>query len=181
MSLPFLTPVIPAPARPRGTGTPNTWEKVEHEFGLRLPADYKQLIDQYGTGRFGDFIRLYNPFAETEEDNLFYALDTLKQAEQQTQLLGAPDWTVVRPFRLYPAPEGLLPWGCTAHFGEVFFWHITGAPQTWETIFYHLRTGEYEVWKRSITEFLLGLFTRQIESVLLPEDFPSAGGVSFTP
>ena len=174
MSLAAFLQHLPPPSHPRGTGTPKTWEKVERELGLRLPADYKQLMDHYGTGAFDDFIRVYNPFAETEEENLFFALDTLNQAEEQTRLWGAPDWTVVRPFRLYPAPEGLLPWGRTANFGEVFFWQLTGAPPTWETIFYHLRTGEYEVWKLPMMDFLLRLFTRQITSVLLPEDFPSA-------
>ncbi len=154
------------------SGTPKSWEKIGIRLGLQLPPDYITLIDRYGTGSFDEFIFVYNPFAENEYLNLFYALDTLHQANEKTQLMGNPDWTAVHPFKLYPDTEGLLPWGCTTHLGETFFWHIKGAPETWETIFYNLRSGEYEVWKFSLTEFLYRLFTRQIESVLLPENFP---------
>jgi hypothetical protein len=168
-SLKFL---ISPPARPQETGTPKAWEKLEARLGLSLPPDYKALIDVFGTGSFADFISIYNPFAEIESLNLMYALDTLHQADRQTRLLGDPVWTIVRPFELYPASQGLLPWGCTANLRDCFFWRIKGPPQTWETIVYHLRTGEYEVWKYPLTEFLYRLFTRRIESVLLPEDFP---------
>jgi hypothetical protein len=165
----FSTP----PQNPAETGTPKSWKLIEARLGLPLPPDYKSLIDHYGTGSFSDFVYVYNPFAESEYLNLFYALDTLHQADQKTRQMGDPSWTAVQPFSLYPAEGGLLPWGCTANLGDTFFWHVEGDPVTWETIFYNLRSGEYEVWKYPLTEFLKRLFTRQIESVLLPQDFPS--------
>jgi len=169
-----LLDFIAPPSNPKETGTPKSWEKIEARLGLQLPSDYKAFIDHYGTGSFDDFIIVYNPFAGNEYLNLFYALDTLHQADQQTQLMGDPVWTAVHPFALYPATAGLLPWGCTTNLGDTFFWQIKGAPETWETIFYSLRGGEYEVWKYPLTELLYRLFTRQIESVLLPDDFPLA-------
>ena len=178
-----LPDIILPPLKPREIGTTKAWEKIESRLGLPLPPDYKAFIDQYGTGSFDDFIIIYNPLAQNEYLNLFYALDVLHQADQQVQLLGAPSWTAVNPFALYPAPEGLLPWGCTTpaaplggttNLGATFFWQIKGPPETWETIFYNLRSGEYEVWKHTITEFLFQLFTHQIESVLLPKDFPQS-------
>ena len=173
---------IAPPPNPKETGTPKSWEKIETRLGLQLPPDFKTFIDQYGTGSFDDFIIVYNPFAQNEYLNLFFALDTLHQAHEKIQLVGDSAWTVVQPFKYYPAIEGLLPWGCTTHMGETFFWHIKGAPETWETIFYNLRSGEYEVWKYSLTEFLYRLFRRQIESVLLPEDYPPAENpITFIP
>jgi hypothetical protein len=169
----FRNIVIP-PQNPKETGTPKTWEKIEARLGIELPPDYKAFIDCYGTGSFDDFIMVYNPFAENEFFNLFYALDTLHQADHKTRLRGDPMWSVIQPFEYYPAAEGLLPWGCTINVGETFFWQIKGVPEAWETIFYNLRNGEYEVWKYSLTEFLYRLFTRKIESVLLPEDYPPA-------
>ena len=71
--------------------------------------------------------------------------------------------------------EGLLPWGCTNTLGEQFFWKVDGVPETWETVFYNLGSGEYEVWKCPMTEFLFAILARQIESVLLPKDFPPVG------
>ena len=177
-----LLDLITAPLEPREIGSPKLWEKVESRLGLQLPPDYKSLIDAYGTGTFDDFIIVYNPFAQNEYLNLFFALDMLHQADQQTKSLGDSTWTAVHPFDLYPAPDGLLPWGCTTIYGDIFFWKIDGPPETWETIFYNLRSGEYEVWKNTLTEFLYLLFTHQIQSVLLPEDYPSSiGAINFVP
>ena len=186
-----LTRIIPSPFAPQETGTPKSWEKIEQRLGIQLPPDYKAFIDSFGTGSFDDFIIVYNPLAQNEYLNLFYALDTLHQADRQAQLMGDPAWTAVHPFELYPATEGLLPWGCTTpavslggttNLGDFFFWQVKGAPQTWETVFYNLRNGEYEVWKLPLTEFLYQLFTRQIESVLLPEDYPARDApVEFIP
>ncbi|MFC1997219.1 SMI1/KNR4 family protein [Chloroflexota bacterium] len=174
--------LIPPPVNPKETGTSKSWEKIETRLGLQLPADYKDFIDHYGTGSFNNFIMVYNPFALDEYYNLFYALDTLHQADRLTQMMGDPVWTAVHPFGLYPANEGLLPWGGTTNMDNTFFWQIKGAPETWETIFYNLRYGEYEVWKYPLTEFLYRLVTRQIESVLLPEDYPlTERPISFKP
>ena len=182
MNLELLTRFILPPSEPHETKTPKAWEKIEQRLGILLPPDYKAFIDCYGTGSFDDFIIVYNPFAENEYLNLFFALDTLHQADQQTQLPGESAWTAVHPFELYPEPEGLLPWGCTTNLGDMFFWQIEGPPETWETVFYNLRNGEYEVWKYPLTEFLYRLLTRQIESVLLPEDFPQSDQqIAFVP
>jgi hypothetical protein len=172
MSIETLIHITTPPVEPWETGTSKNWEKIEKRLGLQLPQDYKAFIDTYGTGNFDDFIIVYNPFAQNEYLNLFYALDTFHQADEQTRLLGDPVWTAVHPFELYPAPNGLLPWGCTTNIGDTIFWQISGPPETWETIFYNLRSGEHEVWKYPMSEFLSRLFTRQIESVLLPKDFP---------
>jgi hypothetical protein len=166
--------LIAPPSKPFETGTPKTWQEAEAFLGVPLPADYKALIDHYGTGSFGDLITVYSPFTEIEYLNLFYALDTLQQADRQTQKLGDSSWTAVRPFAYYPALKGLLPWGCTSNLSQLFFWQVKGAPAKWETVFYNLRNGEYEVWKYPLSGLLYRLFTRQVQSVLLPEDFPGS-------
>jgi len=172
-----LLNLVAPPSRPLEIGTLKSWEKIETRLGSILPPDYKTFIDQYGTGSFDDFIIVYNPFAENEYYNLFYALDTLHQAERKAQLMRDSAWRAVHPFDLYPAAEGLLPWGCTANLRDFFFWQIKGPPQTWETILYNLRSGEYEVWKHPLTKFLYQLFSRRLESVLLPEGYPPSDGV----
>ena len=167
----LLFNLIAPPPKPVETGTPKSWKEAEAFLGVPLPADYKDLIDHYGTGSFEDLLMVYTPFTQIEYLNLFYALDTLQQADRQTQKLGDPTWTAVNPFAYFPALKGLLPWGCTRNLSQVFFWQVQGTPAAWETVFYNLRNGEYEVWKYSLSGFLYRLFTRQIESVLLPEDF----------
>ena len=177
-----LFDLITAPPKPVEIGTSKSWKEAEAFLGVPLPSDYKDLIDYYGTGSFGGQIMVYSPFTQIEYLNLFYALDTLQQADRQTRKLGDPSWTAVKPFAYFPALKGLLPWGCTSNLRQVFFWQVKGAPAKWETVFYNLRSGEYEVWKYPLTEFLYRLFTRQIESVLLPEDFPpTENSITFIP
>ena len=172
MSLSQLIQIVPPPQYPIETGTPKTWEVVQERLGIPLPKDYKTFIDRYGSGIFNSFLIPYNPHAENEFLNLFHALDTHHHSSRQTQLMADSPWSVVSPFELYPAPEGLLLWGTSTNFGDAFFWQVSGTPETWVTIVYNLRVGEYEVWKMQFTSFLAKLFQREIESVLLPEDFP---------
>jgi hypothetical protein len=171
MSLPQLRELIQPPGKPQETGTPKKWEKFERRLGTPLPPDYKDFIDFYGTGTFNNLILPLNPFAENEYLNMMATLDAHHQANRRTQLAGDPAWTVVQPFGLYPAPNGLLPWGTTAAFELNLFWQVQGPPANWVTILYNLGTGEYEVWKLSATAFLSQLFLQQIESVLLPTGY----------
>jgi hypothetical protein len=172
MSLARLVQIAPPPAAPVETGSPKQWNLIQKRLGIILPTDYKNFIDRYGTGTFNNFIIPYNPFAKNESVNLIQALDVHHHASHRTQRLGDVPWSAVYPYQLFPAPDGLLSWGTTANFGDAFFWQVSGPPETWVTVFYNLRDGEYEVWKDPATAFLAKLFLREIESVLLPEDFP---------
>jgi hypothetical protein len=176
MSFRKLFTIVPPPETPKETGSPKAWEKIDQRLGLTLPQDYKDIIDHYGTGTFNNFITLYNPFAENESLNLFHALETHHRASQMAQHMIDSPWTALHPFELYPAHQGLLPWGMATSFEKIFFWQIKGAPKNWNTIFYNLRNGEYEVWKIPCADFLEGIFTGTIQSVLLPEFLPSNSG-----
>lgn len=172
MMISKLQQIIAAPHHPVDTGSPKAWQRVQERLGTPLPQDYKTFIDLYGTGAFYDFLILYNPFSKQEDRDLFLALDTYHQANRRVQAAASRPWSVVNPFELYPADGGLLPWGTTTPMVQSFFWQVDGPPENWITVLYHLQTGEYEVWKLSFSEFILKLMTRQIESVLLPDDFP---------
>lgn len=172
MPLQRLFESVPPPAHPRDTGSPKAWEKVQEWLGIALPADYRDFVDHYGSGTFNDWLIPYNPFTTIEHLNLFQVLDAHHFASQQTQRMNDSHWSPVSPFELYPAEEGLLPWGTTSNFKQSLFWQTSGLPQVWPTILYSLDSGEYEVWKMDATTFLYRLLFREIESVLLPEGFP---------
>jgi hypothetical protein len=172
MRISQLQQIVPPPRHPVETGSHKAWQQVQTRLGTPLPADYKTFIDRYGTGAFHNFLVLYNPFSKQEDRDLFLALDTYHQANRRVQGMTSRPWSVVKPFELYPAEGGLLPWGTTARMAQSFFWQVDGPPENWITILYHLQTGEYEVWKLPFSIFIRKLLTRQIESVLLPDDFP---------
>lgn len=170
MPLAQLIYLIPAPDNPMETGTQKKWAKVQERLGLVLPADYKAFIDSYGTGNFSNGISPYSPFASDESRNLFQALDLHHQASRQVQKKAKEDWSIVHPYKLYPAPGGLLPWGTMLSFEIGFFWLIDGKPASWKTILYNLRRGEYEVWKFCFTHFLYQLISGEIKTLLLPAE-----------
>jgi len=175
MSLRKLLEISPPPQVPKEIGSPKAWEKIDQRLGVTLPQDYKDFVSLYGTGSFKDSVTLYNPFAENESLNLFHTLEIHHKATQMTQMVVDSPWTAIHPFELYPAQQGLLPWGSMGNFEKNFFWHVNGSPQKWSTVFYDLRNGEYEVWKMPCTKFLAGIFTGKIRSVLLPNDFATNG------
>ena len=172
MPLSRLIQITPPPKAPLEIGSQKQWKSIQEHLGIPLPDDYKNLINCYGTGAFTNFILLYTPFAAQEDANIFQVLDTHHQAKDHTKSGKETLWSVVAPFELYPEPGGLLPWGTTPDFDISFFWQVSGPPETWVTIVYNLRMGEYEVWKMSCTSFLIKLFLRKIKSVLLPDHFP---------
>ncbi len=169
MSISQLTHILSPPDKPVEIGSPIGWKQVQERLGLILPAEYKAFIDCYGTGSFSNGILVYNPFAKNENINLFQVLDLHIQANRQLQKMAKGAWSIVDPYRLYPAPGGLLPWGSTPNFEITFFWLQNGKPGSWSTIVYNLLQGEYEVWKFRFTHFLYKLLGGQIVSLLLHE------------
>ncbi len=172
MSLVQLIKIAPPPTIPVETGSLKQWNLIQKRIGTPLPTDYKNFIDRYGTGSFNNFITPYNPFTKNESVNLIQALDAHHLASRQTQSMRNMPWSAVHPFELFPAVEGVLPWGTTARFEETFLWQVNGKPETWATIVYNLRNGEYEVWKFPFTTFLVKLMLKEIESVVLSGSFP---------
>ena len=57
-----LLKLVPPPDHPVETAAASDWSRIEKEFGAKLPKDYKQFIDQYGTGEFANFFCIFNPF-----------------------------------------------------------------------------------------------------------------------
>lgn len=177
MHLSQLTSLIAPPEKPVETGSSKNWEQIQERLGLNLPADYKALIDCYGTGGFSNGILLISPFSKNDNHNLFQVLEVHHQASSHIEKMSGKPWSVLDPFQLYPAPDGLLPWGTTENLKINLFWHLEGKPESWCTIIYHLGLGEYEVWKLGVVHFLLKLLSREINSMILsntniPDDQP---------
>jgi len=63
-ALKFLNQIAPPPSIPNEAQ--GDWEQVEATIKLILPNDYKKLISQYGSGRFSDFLYIFNPFSKNE-------------------------------------------------------------------------------------------------------------------
>src|SRR5262249_25278590 len=98
------------------------WARVRARLGFGLPADYREFIDTYGPGTFGD-IRITAPGAPGEMD-LFALLE-----RKYSQVRGVVRVGESPPF--YPEPGGTVSWGETTS-GWACGWAPTSAdPDEW--------------------------------------------------
>jgi hypothetical protein len=58
-----LLEAVPPPDQPCNPESDAGWSGVESDFGLALPADYKGLIHHYGSGTWGGYLGVLNPFS----------------------------------------------------------------------------------------------------------------------
>jgi hypothetical protein len=64
-SLKRLTSYVKPPRNPVHTGTSKEWSAVEQKLGLTFPADFRELVETYGYGAFGEYIP-FNPFVNSD-------------------------------------------------------------------------------------------------------------------
>jgi hypothetical protein len=57
------------------------WTTIEESVGLRLPSDYKAIVEAYGPGVFDDFLWVLQPLATNPN------LDLLRQKENRLDAL----------------------------------------------------------------------------------------------
>jgi hypothetical protein len=177
-SIQQLRQLIASPGPVIEGGQIRDWSLVETKLGTSLPTDYKTYVENFGAGSFNSFLMPLSPFSA--HSNLFQALDEHYQAERSKRVNFPEDQTsLVEPFLLYPAPKGLLPWGKTANFGDFLYWQREGPPEHWPTILYNLRDGIYETFQTTMTEFLIGVLSKQFHPNLFPKDFPGHQPITF--
>lgn len=159
-----LKTIMPPPASPVAAGAPERWGQIEKELGIRLPRDYKQLIQTYGAGEFGGYLIIHSPFFGDGDGNLLHechnTLEFYRDVRQRN-----PERMIYPPF---PDPGGVLPLG-RAIGGVLLFWVTEGDPDEWPVLLSD--PGAYEeVHHRTVTELLTLAFTGALESRLLPDD-----------
>jgi hypothetical protein len=165
-----LVRLAPPPDRPLGAGEPHVWSDVEDRLGLRLPADYRELIAAYGSGTFDEFLLVLSPFAAKPglrlEDYGATMLTTLRdfRASASEDL----------PYPLHPDPGGLLPWGYTAN-GDWGYWIADppSEPDRWRIVINGSRSPDW--WEHSgpLTALLADVLSAAVRVPFFPADFPS--------
>ncbi|MGW2087913.1 SMI1/KNR4 family protein [Streptomyces sp. NPDC001880] len=80
------------------------WATVESRLGTALPGDYKELVERFGYGDFDDYLGLLIPNGPPGSLDLIEFNEFWARAAADD---GGGPW---EPYRLYPAPGGLLQW-----------------------------------------------------------------------
>jgi len=158
MSVLELLRLVPPPDKPIGAGIPAGWKEVEDRLELALPPDYKEIVDRYGIGWFGNWLMIYSPFAETF--NLF---------EQNDRILPLFDGCVdsdpdsFPPYPVYPEEGGLLLFGQDENSGPLCF-VTNGPPARWPIVIMdnkYLRVYSRKI-DATLSELLFGWFTGKL-------------------
>jgi hypothetical protein len=163
VSIAELRRLAPAPAWPLGSGDEQRWLLAENKLGLRLPTDYKDLVQTYGSGRFGNFLTVFTPFVSDGYVNLL-TQDTLALDAYREVRAALPH---AAPYPAYPEPGGVLPWAQTDN-GDVVYWLTEGPSDSWPIVVIEARHGSYEQYALSTTEFLARLLEGTLNSRILP-------------
>ncbi|WP_326807699.1 hypothetical protein OHB04_16320 [Streptomyces sp. NBC_01775] len=109
------SPQEPAPV-------PVDWPAVETWLGLRLPRDYKALVDASGPLDLGEYLWVHAPCAQ--EGRFDYG-EWLRDTHRETRV-AAREATSSGPPSFHPAPGGLLAWAETRG-GATLFWDTSAA------------------------------------------------------
>ncbi|MFA1551735.1 hypothetical protein [Actinomadura chokoriensis] len=149
------------------------WERLEGQTRLRFPSDYMELCRTYPPLRVDNFLGTLHPVEDEEGENLFsWAEEILGAAMdlvEEFPILG------LVPFPLYPAEGGLFPWGVTDN-SDHLFWRTQGPPDRWTVVVAEHSYAKDSWWEfnGSMTDFIVGIMTREITCPVLASDFPSA-------
>lgn len=172
-----LLDVLPAPDAAREAGAAlREWNKVFAAVGTRLPEDYVQFINRYGTGSVCGFFFVYNPFSANEHLNLLSCWTGTLAAIASLRADPKHGHEMV-PFPLYFEPGGLFPWGRTIN-GEDLFWKTAGDPDRWTVVVIGRSCG-VESFDVSMSRFLAGVIRGSLRTEFLPPeawDKPFFGG-----
>jgi hypothetical protein len=156
MSIDSLRAIVPPPSNPIATGTPEAMQQFEVEIGTRLPSDYREFVQVYGVGRIGRFFRVFSPFSRSKYTNLGKGIKDISEIFHQ---VFDPE---TFPYPFYPEAHGLLCWA-TEDNGNYIFWQTKGQPDEWPVVAVEVRGNEDRLFKKTMTEFLVGVLTKRIK------------------
>lgn len=131
-----LSVIIGLVAPPRApVGLDRSWDDVEHELGVSLPADYMEFIDTYGSGVVADSLSIWN-FRDRVLFNRPLGETLLGKGGVIPLYRHVASMGNDVPFALYPEPGGLLPFGACNEVHNLN-WETTGEPDSWSIVYWY--------------------------------------------
>ena len=154
-----LLALAPPPSSPVNAGSPDLWLRLRMLSARAYPADYKWLINTYGSGEYCDLLWLLTPSPPWPDD----LLSQIEPCWRAIGRGGTMDSSEQCPFPIFPEPGGLLPAGGDTNGGSIF-WITDGPPGEWSLVLYDWRGGYvYERHRMSLVDFLVGWLSGEIQ------------------
>ena len=121
MAIEELLAFVPPPRQPRDAK--GDWGAAETELSIRFPADFRLLVERYGTGEFFAGLLILNPLNQWCRRQITKELENYRLMREAMEL----------SLRLHPEVPGLFPWGHDSN-GNGFFWLTEGEPDQWPVV-----------------------------------------------
>lgn len=139
------------------------WSRLEQELGIAFPPDYKEFLAQCGPGEIKDYLTIVSPFIDGPNLQQLLAFETRRR---NFVLEGNPEETEgMFPYRIFPEPKGLLPWGRDNN-GGTYYWLTSAAPPAdWDVA--EFQDNEWGEYSGTMSEFLQDVFDGTYQSVAM--------------
>ena len=140
------------------------WEKIEQQFDIKFPLEYKAFIDKYGGGAINDFLWILSPFSENVNLNSVSVFQNMKHYEA----LAKEQNNYESPFDFYDGMEGLFPFALSDNGDEIFFDYKNG---NINIEVYESREMEPVVFTSGFNKFLIDILSNNQYKGLFADEF----------
>ncbi|GAB2478446.1 hypothetical protein GCM10027063_19880 [Promicromonospora xylanilytica] len=148
-------------------GEPFDWEQAENVLQLRIPQDYRALVDAGGAGLWFDYIRVYAPGEQYSDRNL---LDS-NGVFEDLQIFWENEFST--PPDDLPTGARLIAWASTGT-GPVLYWLVEPEAAVDDPYPIYVQNADGDAWERfetTTTDFLRGVQQNTVRSTFFAEGF----------
>jgi hypothetical protein len=139
------------------------WETFEKTNEINFPLDYKEYIDNYGTGCLSELIWVLNPFSNSLRFNMLSFLEEKKKAFLIFEEITGKKY----PYELFTEGIGIFPFAFTDN-GDTLYWEINQfKSEQYNILIFDSRELLIEEYKMSFSEFLLEILNKSIKSSII--------------
>lgn len=139
------------------------WVSVEASLGgLRLPADYKRLVETFPAGRFQRFVSIIRPGDKAHSGDEYLGYYRFRLEDMRMARADEAD-PAVFPYPIFPEEGGLLPWG-EGPRGELFYWRTGAAePSSWDVVVSDQTWTKWDRFTGTTCQFLMHVVSNEFE------------------
>jgi len=139
------------------------WIESDSEVGFNFPADYRGIIDEYGSVLINGELNVWTPKIkpiEPEAPNSFSGfVYRTKNGVGEYFLRSRERHPEEYPYPVFPEPGGLLAWG-NNYNADSCFWLTKGdEPDKWPIVVWYRQLGVWDRFDGCVAEFLLSILT----------------------
>ena len=140
------------------------WGEAERRLAMKIPSDYRDLVNAGGAGLWFGTIRVYRPGDPLSDRDLLSSAAGFEDLEVLWEMGESP------PVDPMPADARLIEWASTTA-GHVLYWWVEPGllPERYPVYVGSEEGSRWEKFDFTTSRFLLGILSGRIESRILTE------------